>query len=109
MTHLIVVSLLAGVVLCAASQGAKAQGEGRRLAETWCSDCHVVGPKQRRASSTGAPTFIAIAEMKIATPAWLHGILMTRHDRMPDLHLSRVEMDDLAAYILSLRQVAPQD
>jgi mono/diheme cytochrome c family protein len=77
---------------------------GRRLAENWCSSCHVVGATSRHGSSNGAPTFSAIAAMKTTTPMALGAFLQTPHSRMPDLHLSRDEIENLTAYILSLRQ-----
>ena len=77
---------------------------GRQLAETWCSSCHVVGPSTARGTSNGAPTFAAVATMKSTTPMSLHAFLLTPHANMPDLHLSRDEIDDLSAYILSLRR-----
>jgi mono/diheme cytochrome c family protein len=76
---------------------------GRRLAETWCTNCHVVTADQPRATSTGAPSFRAIAAQKAITPMALSAFLQTPHHRMPDLHLSRQEIDDVSAYILSLR------
>jgi mono/diheme cytochrome c family protein len=105
----IAVSLLATVIQAASSHTAAAQPEGdsdsgHQLAETWCSSCHVVGQEQQRGTSTGAPTFTAIAHMKSTTPLGLHVFLQTPHDRMPDLHLSRAEMDDLVAYIISFRR-----
>jgi mono/diheme cytochrome c family protein len=42
--------------------------------------------------------------MKTTTEMGLHAFLQTPHQRMPDLHLSREEIDDVAAYILSLRR-----
>jgi mono/diheme cytochrome c family protein len=91
------------------SQGLKAQEigdaeQGHQIARTWCSNCHVVGSEQRSGSSNGAPPFVAISQMKSTTPATLHAFLETPHDRMPDLHLDRDEIDDLVAYINSLRQ-----
>jgi mono/diheme cytochrome c family protein len=77
---------------------------GRQLAETWCSNCHVVGPGQRRGTSNGAPTFAAIARLKSTTHVALTVFLQTPHDRMPDLHMSRDEIDNVAAYIISLRR-----
>jgi mono/diheme cytochrome c family protein len=77
---------------------------GRALAKTWCDNCHVVDPAQQTGTSTGAPTFSAIAAMRSTTPLGLHVFLQTPHDRMPDLHLSRAEIDDVVAYILSLKQ-----
>ncbi len=76
---------------------------GHRLAQTWCSNCHVIDREQQRGSSTGAPTFTAIAATTATTRMGLRAFLQTPHDRMPDLHLSRNETDDLIAYILSLR------
>jgi mono/diheme cytochrome c family protein len=58
---------------------------GRRLSETWCSTCHVVTATQSQGAGTGA------------------AFLQTPHHQMPDLHLSREEIGDVAAYIRSLR------
>jgi mono/diheme cytochrome c family protein len=76
---------------------------GKRLAETWCSSCHVVAPSAQAGASTGVPTFTAVASMPSTTPIALRVYLQTPHARMPDLHLSRDETDNLIAYILSLR------
>ena len=77
---------------------------GQRLAERWCSGaCHVIGPASERGTSSGTPTFAAIARMPSTTRMSLSVFLQTPHARMPDLHLSRDEIADLAAYILSLR------
>jgi mono/diheme cytochrome c family protein len=77
---------------------------GRSLAERWCSNCHVVGPAQQRGTSIGVPPFSAIAQMSSTTPMSLPAFLMTPHPPMPDLHLTRDEIDDVAAYILSLKR-----
>jgi len=77
---------------------------GRHLAENWCGSCHVPGPAASRGVSNGVPTFAAIGKMPSTTRMSLRAFLQTPHARMPDLHLSRDEVDDLAAYILSLRK-----
>jgi cytochrome c len=77
---------------------------GRRLAETWCSTCHMVTPAQSQATSNGAPPFTAIAAQTAITPLALRAFLQTPHHRMPDLHLDRNEIDDVSDYILSLRK-----
>ena len=77
---------------------------GRSIARRWCDNCHVVDVAQQRATSTGAPTFAAIAHMKSTTAMALRVFLQTPHGRMPDLHLTRSEIDDVTAYILSLKQ-----
>src|SRR5258708_35142241 len=97
-----------GVILLAGSfarLAAKEIGDaatGRYLAETWCSTCHVVVATPLRGTSTGAPTFAAVARMKSTTRLSLQAFLQTPHSRMPDLHLSRDEIDDVTAYIPSL-------
>ena len=103
-----VVAVLSTIFLAAWVRHADAQevgdiAAGRHLAETWCSSCHLVGPSPGSAVSNGAPTFAAIAGMKSTTILSLRAFLQTPHAQMPDLHLSRDEIDDLAGYILSLR------
>jgi len=101
-------SILASLLLLlAAPVSAQDIGDaahGRQLAETWCSSCHIVGPTTARGTSNGAPTFAAVASMSSTTAMSLHAFLMTPHANMPDLHLSRDEIDDVSAYILSLRR-----
>ena len=70
------VSLLAAVIVAVLSRTAAAQPEGdidsgHRIAETWCRTCHIIGPEQQRGTSTGAPTFTEIAQMKSTTPMGL--------------------------------------
>jgi len=76
---------------------------GRTLAKTWCANCHVVDPK----ATVGAdqvPTFAAIAKMASTTSMSLHTFLQTPHSRMPNFQLERQEIDDVSAYILSLKK-----
>lgn len=105
----IVVSLMTACVGLGAASRAAAQdlgdiAAGRQLVERWCGNCHVAGPDESRGSSTGAPTFTAIAQMKTTTPLGLQAFLQTPHARMPDLHLTRNEIDDIVGYVLSLRR-----
>jgi len=100
---LIAAALLVGPI-ASWNRVAAQETAGRRLAETWCSNCHVVSAEQHRGASTGAPTFTAIADMKSTTPMGLRVFLQTPHSAMPDLHLTRNETDDLIAYIMSLRR-----
>lgn len=100
---LLVASLLAAPLGSVTAQNIGDVTAGGKLAETSCSSCHVVDPMAQRGCSNGAPTFAAIARMNSTTHLSLRVFLQTPHSRMPDLHLSRDEIDDLAAYILSLR------
>ena len=98
---------LAAFGLIALSSGAMAQtagdpDSGLQIAKTWCINCHVVTRDQSQGTSNGAPPFTAIAAKKEITPATLRTWLETPHHRMPDLHLSKTEIDDVSAYIFSL-------
>jgi mono/diheme cytochrome c family protein len=87
----------------AAAQRAGDPEAGRRLAEAWCGNCHVVGPGASGPASDAVPTFPAVARMPSTTAMSLRVFLQTPHSRMPDLRLSNEHMDDVIAYILSLR------
>jgi mono/diheme cytochrome c family protein len=94
-----------GLAILAVPLAAKAQDvgdpvNGRKLAQAWCANCHAF-PGSTQATVTGAPSFTAIAANKAMTPLALRAFLQTSHDRMPDLHLSNDEMDDLVAFVLS--------
>ena len=101
---LIVAIMLAAAMPRAASQDIGDVTAGRRLAQTWCSSCHEVDPVPQRGVDNGVPTFAAIARMPSTTPLSLRAFLLTPHAQMPDLHLSRDEIDDLTGYVLSLRR-----
>jgi mono/diheme cytochrome c family protein len=77
---------------------------GHELATRWCSSCHVVDPGQQRQGTDAVPTFAAIAGMKSTTAASLKVFLATPHGQMPDYALSRDDIADVSAYILSLRK-----
>ena len=76
--------------------------EGRRLAELWCSSCHLVSPSQVSAS-TEAPPFATVAREADDEFTWLRAFLMDTHPPMPQFSLSREEIRNLIAYIASLR------
>lgn len=75
---------------------------GHKIAQAWCSNCHALAGSTQ-ATATGAPSFSAIAANRAITPLSLRAFLQTPHHRMPDLHLSNSEMDDLISYILAPR------
>ena len=79
--------------------------EGDRLAHTLCINCHVVDTKTPLVRTDRVPSFSWIAQQPGLTPEFVTGWLSTSqsHERMPDLALSRSEIRQLTAYILSLR------
>ena len=76
---------------------------GRTIAQVWCSNCHRIDPHDQGTAHDATPTFVSIAKMKSTTAASLATLLNAHHGGMPNLNLNRKEIDDVSAYILSLR------
>lgn len=74
---------------------------GETLAKQWCSACHVVSADQTTGGDD-APAFATIAAGAREREADLRAWLADSHPPMPNLDLSRNEIDDLLAYIESL-------
>jgi len=90
-------------VFAAASAHAQNVDAGRVIAEQWCSSCHLVDHQQNRVPNDAIPSFRAVANMKSTTMISLSVFLQTPHQPMPNFMLSRREIADVSAYILSLR------
>jgi mono/diheme cytochrome c family protein len=76
---------------------------GKRLAERWCTGCHLVSPSQSTATDQ-VPSFASIAKMPDFSAAKIALFLLDPHPKMPNMSLSRTEAADLAAYIATLKQ-----
>ena len=75
---------------------------GERLARQWCASCHVIDSKGPATTlPQGPPAFRIIAGH--LEPAQIRAFLTHPHGAMPDLSLSRADIEDLLAYIESLR------
>ena len=72
---------------------------GRRTAATLCVPCHQIDETRR----DGPPSFVDIALMPSTTALSLKVFLRSSHNEMPDLIVPGSEIDDLIAYILSLK------
>src|SRR5262245_37387058 len=75
---------------------------GRQLAELWCAACHVVTVNQRQANAD-APPFEEIAKRPNFSELGLVTFLLNPHAKMPNMNLTRIEANDIAAYIGTLR------
>lgn len=75
---------------------------GRNLVETQCGACH--DGKGPRSTSQQGPSLRAVAAMPSTTSMSLHAFLLTPHANMPNYRLTSEEIDDVVAYILSLRR-----
>lgn len=75
---------------------------GAKLAKAECAACHAVGRDEANSPDTKAPRFVDVAKMPSTTELSLKVFLRSSHKNMPNIILSREEVDSLAAYILSL-------
>ena len=104
------ISALAGVAV-AAPVGSD-EGDvraGRSFAGRHCVQCHEIGnaPTPSAMFKKG-PAFRDIANKSTTTPLALRVFLTTPHPTMPNLILSRTEIDNIVAYIMSLRPPAKE-
>jgi mono/diheme cytochrome c family protein len=74
---------------------------GGKLAQRWCASCHIVGDTTGPVLQ-GPPSFRDIAKSGMSTDQ-LRVFLSHPHGAMPNLSLTRTEIDDLIGYIQSLR------
>ena len=84
--------------------GQERLAQGRRVAETWCANCHVIGPGARGPAGDAAPPFDAVARMPSTTEMSLRAFLQTPHARMPDYRLTQQELDGVVTWILALKR-----
>jgi cytochrome c len=75
---------------------------GGQLAQQWCASCHVIDSNAGGAVQEGPPSFKTVAHSGM-TADQLRAFLSHPHGAMPDLSLTRAEIDDLIAYIDTLR------
>ena len=91
------------VTLALNSAPAQAGGDpeiGDELASHWCSNCHAVAGQAR--ASDAAPPLATIAQKHAEDQHWLRAWLADPHPPMPNLNLSRAEIDDVIAYLQRL-------
>ena len=110
MLNTLAIGLCGALVVAAGSahaEGGDAKA-GRAFAQETCTKCHAIGSDGKAISpNKAAPTFRSVAGMSTTTPLGLRVFLSTPHPTMPNLILSKTEMDNVIAYILSLRAEAP--
>jgi cytochrome c len=96
-------AMLALLLSAAASPSLAADvAKGTQLAQQWCANCHVIGENPAASVQQGPPSFRAVAQGGL-TADQLRTFLSHPHAPMPDLALTRAEIDDLIAYIATLR------
>lgn len=99
-------ALMAGPTVAGAQDGGDAR-EGLRYAQKMCAECHAVSAGEPRSPVADAPPFKAIANTPGMTGTALVVWFRTSHPllpkTMPNLVIEDDDMDNVIAYILSLR------
>ena len=90
-------ALLAGCAVPAIAADANA---GRDLVLRSCTSCHATATTVR--ATDGAPPLSFIAKDNKERPAWIRGWLMDPHPPMPNITLSRAQIDNIIAYLSTL-------
>ncbi|HUT48588.1 MAG TPA: c-type cytochrome [Alphaproteobacteria bacterium] len=101
-------AIAVGAMLAASALQAGDVEAGFARAKAVCAECHVVatgvGRRVGRSGTDGAPPFATIVNGLKRSERQITTFLARPHGRMPDFILTRREIDDLTAYILSLRR-----
>ena len=97
-------AILFSAMLLAGTATANAEDveRGRALSLRWCVSCHVVAPDAT--GGDAGPAFAGLAARPGQTEQALRNWLAEPHPPMPDLGLAVTEFDDIASYIMSLKQ-----
>ena len=76
---------------------------GRTIATGSCSECHLVPGGPSPTSRRQGPPFVEIANLPTSTAPGLRSLLRAPHAGMPMFRFTDKELDDIVAYLLSLR------
>ena len=77
---------------------------GKELAARLCSNCHLVGTSEQQQTNADVPSFHEIANKEGQSAGAIMAHIMLPKHPMPTIPLTKSELADLSAYILSLRQ-----
>jgi mono/diheme cytochrome c family protein len=101
---LAILSLLLSVPLALAGMTSQPDpAHGNALAENLCTNCHLVGSAKQEHANADVPSFHEIANREGQTAGAITARIMLPKHPMPTIPLTKAEVADLAAYILSLR------
>ncbi len=82
---------------------------GERLAQKLCVNCHQVAPDAAGTVLADVPGFVEIANRPGMTRERIEVYVLEPHPAMPTIQFTRAELEDIAAYIISLREGAAQE
>lgn len=77
---------------------------GKQIADKLCVGCHIVDAEASgRTVPADVPSFARIANVPGQTATSIAGAIVVPHPPMPQIQLTREEIGDVAAYILTLK------
>jgi mono/diheme cytochrome c family protein len=105
--------ILATLLVAGTSVSAAEIGDAKRglaYAKKVCSECHGVNATDEQSPDFMAPTFREVANTKGITERALYVWLQSgNHESMPNFMIEPSDLDDVIAYIMSMRATqAPQ-
>jgi mono/diheme cytochrome c family protein len=77
---------------------------GKKIAATWCAQCHDIAPGAKRFDNNLPATFQEIANTPGMGELALKVFFQTPHTQMPNFSITDDVRDDLIAYITSLKR-----
>jgi mono/diheme cytochrome c family protein len=89
-----------------AQQSVKQYGDAKRgeaVVAMWCTGCHRSGP----AADDRVPSLAALAANPARTDGVIRAFLMQPHKPMPPLELGTQQIEDIVAYLHSMRPATP--
>ena len=104
----IVATMIAGAAMVCFTSPSFSQelGNAKRgeiLAQMVCAECHAVEKGAVRSRNGNAPAFTTLATTPGMTPMALRVALRTSHREMPNLVLKNDQVDDVIAYLATLK------
>ena len=103
-TILVSFSLACGSASAQGQAGIPDPTSGRDVAGRLCSSCHATDPAAASIPRADVPPFASIANRPGMTEERLAGAIIIPHPAMPGVPLTRAEIRDIIAYIVSLRR-----
>ena len=97
-----VFTALTGLSLSAGAQHAGDPGAGAAYAKQYCTKCHAIDGTET-SPEPKAPSFRNVANTKGMTATALTVWLTTSHPTMPNIVIEPNDMDNVVAFILSLK------
>ncbi len=97
----VIASMMALTGAAHAQPAGEVAATGAKLADVWCSHCHVAPGTERARGTDAAPPLASVAQDR--DDVWLRAFLTAPHGAMPDINLSQAEIAALIAYLETLR------